>query len=256
METAELLKIQELFKDLHAKIDQLSQKKDAHVEPHRSWETKQIAEALAKAQEEMRIANLNKTNSYLHTGYADLVSVVQASRSSLSKNGLSVTQQIINNEDGSSLLLTTLWHVSGEWIGSRTRITPPKNDIKSIMSYTGALKRMCYASLVGVVDMGEDDDGEIATATERSTFAQGAALNLKYEPKKESAEVVSKEQLDELEYELKGYKDICEDILSRLNLMCLADMPKSKYHYAIRKIREIKNIREGRSTPSAIQEVT
>jgi hypothetical protein len=203
----------------------------------------------------MRTANLNKTNSYLHTGYADLVSVVEASRPALTKYGLSVSQQIINQEDGSSLLITTLWHTSGEWISSRTRLVPPENDIKSIMSYTGAVKRMCYAALVGVVDMGEDDDGQIATAKNREVFARGASLNHDYKPVKESAEVVSKDQLDELEYELKGHTDICEDILKRLNLMCLADMPKSKYHYAIRKVREIKAIRNGTITPSAVQEV-
>lgn len=255
METIELIKIQDLFKELHAKIDKIASGKQLVVEPNKSEDTHNIAEALAKAQEEMHIANLNKNNAYLHTGFADIVSVVQASRPYLTKNGLSVTQQIISNDDGSQSLLTTLWHTSGEWLQSRVRLIPPKNDIKAIMSYTGAIKRMCYASLVGVADMGEDDDGEMAMATERETFAKGASLNHDYKPKKESAEVVSKEQLTELEYNLRGYPDMCEDLLEKLHLMCLADMPKSKYWWATREILRMRGIREGKEMPAAIQNV-
>lgn len=255
METRELIEIQSMFKDLSIKIDKLAELKTSNEEPNTSVDVNLIAEALAQAQEEMRVANLNKTNSYLHTGYADLVSVVNASRPYLSKYGLSVTQQIISKDDGGTTLISTLWHTSGQHIKSRIRLTPPNNDIKTVMSYIAAMKRLSYSSLVGVVDMGEDDDGEMADSPKRTEFVKGTSLNHDYKPAKESAEVISKDNLDELNYELQGHKDICEDILNRLNLMALADMPKSKYHYAIRKIREIKLIRAGNLVPSNIQEV-
>ena len=209
-------------------------------------EIKDLAISLAKAQSEMPSAGLNKTNPYFKSSYADLESIVGASRPYLTKNGLSVTQQIIHQEDGQSVLYTTLWHISGQWLGSKVRIVPPKNDIQTISSYITYQKRICYAALVGVVTGDDDDDGETAVATTRDTFAKGVALNTKYNPKEEVSEVVTKEQPSELEYELSEYPDICEMVLDGLKIQSLADMPKAKFLASCKRIREIKNERNGK----------
>jgi len=232
-----------LFDDLYKKIEDIAKAKIVHPEPNTSAEIKDLATDLAKAQAEMPTAELNKSNPYFKSSYADLKSIVSASRPALTKYGLSVTQQIYDDQDGICWLVTTLWHISGQWISSKRRIVPAKNDIQTISSHTTYLKRMCYASLIGVVTGDEDDDGEAAVATTRDTFARGVAINTKYNPKETSPEVITKEQLEELNYELQEYPDICEMVLDGLKIQSLADMPKTKFMVSVGRIREIKELR-------------
>lgn len=74
-------------------------------------------------------------------------------------------------------------------------------------------------------------------------IAKGPALTNKYNPKEQSYETVTREQLEELEYELAEYPDLAEEILGKLHLQSLADLPKSKYQVSLNRIREIKNAR-------------
>lgn len=233
-----------LFDKLSSKIDNLMEDKKSDPSPLRSEKLDQLGIALAKAQAEMPIAELNKSNPYFKSSYADMQSIVKASRASLTKYGLSVTQNLFDGPEGASWIETTLLHgVSDQWIVSRKRIVPAKNDIQTISSHTTYLKRMTYASLIGVVTGDEDDDGEAAVATSRDTFAKGVALNTKYNPKENVAEVITKEQLEELNYELQEYPDIAEMVLDGLKIQNLADMPKSKFMASVSRIREIKNAR-------------
>jgi hypothetical protein len=245
MEVNEMLVIQSRFEDLLAKIEALAESKIIHPEPSRSSDIKDLAIALAKAQSEMPVAGLNKVNPYFKSNYSDFQSIVSASRPALSKNGLSVIQQIIYSDDGQSSLITTLLHASGQWITSKARITPVKNDIQSVSSYVTYLKRLCYAALIGVVTGDEDDDGEVAVATTRETFAKGTSLNTKYNPKEETIETITPDQRAEMEYELAEYPDIAEMVLDTLKLQSIADLPKSKYRASIERIRAIKQARNG-----------
>jgi hypothetical protein len=211
------------------------------AEPSRSLDLKQLFAALAKAQSEMEVAGRKSENPYFKSKYADLAEIVRASRPYLSKNGLSVMQQILSNNDGQSILHTILAHASGEWISSQMKIIPPKSDVQTLGSYITFLRRYSYAALVGIVSSEEDDDGEIAVSTERDLFAKGPAEV--YKPKNESYETVSKDQLDELQYELVNYPDIAEEVLTKMKIQSLADLPKSKFRISIERIREIKNLR-------------
>jgi len=246
MEIKELTEIQSLFKDLNRRIDEIEKLKIVQPESNRSTEIKDLAISLAKAQGDFSNAEKNKNNPYFKSGYADFESVVSASRPSLTKNGLSVTQQLMHLDDGQMVLYTTLWHITGQWICSKIRIIPAKNDVQAIASAVTYQKRMCYAALVGVTVGENDDDGEAAVATSRDTFAKGVALNTKYNPKEEITEVITTEQLAELDYELSEYPDICEMVLDGLKIQNLADMPKSKFLVSTKRIREIKNSRNGK----------
>lgn len=123
----------------------------------------QLATALAKAQGEYLVANKDKNNPFFKSKYADFESVVVASRPALSKYGLSVAQSIFRLEDGNHYLITMLMHSSGQWIKSQAQHNPQKNDIQSLSSYNTYLKRMCYASMLGVVTGEVDDDGNSAS---------------------------------------------------------------------------------------------
>lgn len=232
-------KILDLLHEILQKIDNLKQ-----ASCNRSEETQELFAALSKAQLEMPIAGLNKTNPYFMLPYADLAEIVRVSRPALAKNGLSVMQQILTTDEGQSILHTILCHSSGQWIESQNRIIPPKNDIQTLASYITSLKRIAYAALVGVVVADEDDDGEIAMVNAREIIAKGPSIN-SYNPKAQSHDTITKEQLQELEYELADWPDLAEEVMDQLKIQSLADMPKTKYHASVTRIRKIKGIREG-----------
>jgi hypothetical protein len=230
----------EVYKDLRMLIDErLNPKEDTS----RSTELNELFTALAKAQSEMQSAQKASENPYFKSRYADLEEVVNSSRPALTKNGLAVLQQIVLNDDGQSLLHTILAHSSGQFIESRMRIVPPKNDIQSFGSYLTFLRRYSYAALIGVVTGEQDDDGEVAMVEARQIIAKGPSN--KYNPKEQSFETVTKEQLEEMEYELQGCPDLAEEIMDKMRIQSLADLPKSKYMVSIQRIREIKNARSG-----------
>lgn len=246
MENKEILQsINQLINEITILKGMIADNKKPQSMPYKSDNLNELFAALAKAQAEMRVAGLSSENPYFKTRYADLAEIVRASRPSLTKHGLSVIQQIITHEDGQTILHTILSHSSGQWIESRMRIVPTKNDIQSLGSYITYAKRYAYASLVGVVSSDEDDDGEMAVSDIRNANIKGTGINTKYNPKESSHETITKEQLEELEYELQEYPDIATQVLEGLKIHSLIDMPKDKYSVSIRRIREIKNARNG-----------
>ena len=245
MESFELIKILEKIKELSKQVESFKSLKKS-PEPTKSTELKELFTALAKAQGEMKAAPPSSENSYYKSKYADLNELMRTSRPALSKNGLSIIQQILPNEDGQNILNSLLCHSSGEWISAQMKILPSKADIQSLGSYITYLRRYSYASLVGITVADEDDDGEIAVATDRELYAKGTALNTKYNPKENKYETITKEQLEELEYELAAYSDIAEQILDGFKIQSLANMPKAKFIPAISRIREIKLLRDGK----------
>lgn len=246
METIEYNKLVDAVESLRATLSDLKSELDVPRYEYKSTQTNELFAALAKAQSLMKVASMAAENPYFKNRYADLTSIVQASRPALTAQGLSVTQQIIP-QDGQTILLTTLGHSSGQFIQSAARILPPKADVQSLGSYITYLRRYSYAALIGVVtDDGIDDDAEIAVAPQRELVAKGTALNTKYNPTDNRYETITKEQLEELEYELAEYPDIAMQVLDGLKLQNLADMPKDKYSISVRRIREIKQARNGK----------
>ena len=206
-----------------------------------------IATALAKAQGEYLTVYCNRENPYFKSSYADLDAILKAVRPALTKYALSFIQQPRTDKDGSIMLHSILMHSSGQWIESRVRVVPPKNDAQSFGSTLSYQRRYAAVSILGVAISDDiiDDDAERAMVASRDIMARGTALNRKYNPKEQSGKVITKEQLDELEYELGDYPDIAEQVMDGLKLQSLADMPKEKFQVATTRIREIINAREG-----------
>src|ERR1700687_2313136 len=157
MESTALLRILDELSDLKKQLKSLTEPK-VSTRATRSEQVNELYTALAKAQGEMNVAGKNSENPYFKSRYADFCDIVKASRPALTRNGLSVIQQILVNDDGSNVLYTILTHSSGQFIESAMRILPQKLDIQSIGSYIAYLKRYCYAALIGVVVSDEDDD--------------------------------------------------------------------------------------------------
>lgn len=204
-----------------------------------------LFEALAKAQNTMSVAQQDSTNPYFKSKYADLYSIIEASREALSSNGLCVSQVITQNDLGQTILHSILGHKSGQFISSKMTINPPKADIQSFGSCVTYLRRYTYASLCGVVASNEDDDGEKVMVETRAIKAKKADFE-KPDMSTRSFETLTKEQLEEIEYELEGFEDIGENLLERWGLNSLADIPKAKFLPIIKRVREIKQAREGK----------
>ena len=227
-------------------LEQIEQKIDKLKAPQKDEDKKDLFTALAKAQAEFKVAGTNAENPYFKSKYADLREIVMASRPALAKYGLSIIQQIKYTDEGQMIMHTMLCHSSGQWIESKIRVIPPKNDMQTLGSTLSYLRRYSLAALLGIVTGDEDDDGEIAMIPTREMTSKGTALNNKYHPKNEPMETITKEQLEELDYELTDYPDIAENVLDGLKLQHLGDMPKSKFLTAIKRVREIKALREGK----------
>lgn len=233
---------------LTEKIDQLLKNSPEIEHPYQSEELKDLYTALSKAQGEYAPVNYNRENPYFKSQYADLDAIIKAVRPALTKYGLAFVQQMRFNPEGMTILHSRLTHSSGQWIESRARIIPPKNDIQTFGSTLTYHKRYAAISLLGVTishDM-SDDDAEVAMVSNREIVAKGTSLNAKYNPKEQSYEPITKEQLDELEYELQGHEDIAEMVLNGLHIQNLCDMPKTKFRASAERIREIKRTREGK----------
>lgn len=128
---------------------------------NKSESIKNLAGALAKAQSEMPVVNMNAKNPFLNNKYANLGAVIDTCRPVLAKFELSVSQ--LPASEGDRFGLTTiLMHSSGEWIENTVFI--PLGEQKgltvaqvagSIISY---LRRYSLASVLGMY-ADEDTDG-------------------------------------------------------------------------------------------------
>ena len=193
-----------------------------------SAELGELFGALAKAQAAMETAGKDSANPFFKSRYADLSSIVKASRKALTSNGLCVVQTV-RQVDGSQYLVTRLGHSSGQWMESRMEINPPKNDVQTIGSYITYLRRYAYASICGVVAADEDDD------------AEGAMHSARVQGKAESApKTIERAQLEILSRELEGHTDLVEEVLHKMKLSKLADLPANQFTKVLERIRQIK----------------
>ncbi len=216
----------EIVKALKAELGILSRK-------DRSDDIGLIMEALAKAQAEMAAASKDSINPFHKSKYADLHSIIEASRPALTKNGLAVSQQVSTDAHGKMILVTTLGHASGQYISSVAYIRPLKEDIQSLGSYITYLRRYTYAPLVGVsVD---DDDGETAMTSYRGNRQE---REIREEP--EEYEKVSSDQYKELKHQMRDMSDFEASILKYYKCSSLKDIPADAYRIIMEKIEKRK----------------
>lgn len=125
-----------------------------------------LALAMSKAQGEMAGAKKDSKGNY--GKFADLASVWEAARASLSKNDLAVIQTTIPNSEGISVV-TTLMHKTGQWISGELFLPALKKDPQGFGGAMTYCRRYALAAILGIAP--EDDDGQGAT----DKMKQGAA---------------------------------------------------------------------------------
>lgn len=118
-----------------------------------------LAEALSKAQGQIRGALKDSSNPFFKSKYADLASVLEAFREPFSSNGLALVQ-IPGNSPTGVAVETILMHSSGEWVSGVISVKPAKDDAQGLGSVITYLRRYSAAAFSGVAQI--DDDGEAA----------------------------------------------------------------------------------------------
>lgn len=127
-----------------------------------SEQLNELASALAKAQGLIEAAPKDKDNPFFKSRYADLSSIWNACRTSLSKNGLTVSQGFEPSGSEAVRISTRLMHTSGQWMESVLDLMPKDPSPQAVGSCITYGRRYALAAIVGVVT-DEDDDGNQAS---------------------------------------------------------------------------------------------
>lgn len=143
---------------------------------------KELVSALSKAQGKMKPATFNKINPHFKNRYADFTSCMDAARSPLSENGLSILQYCEHYNEKLTLV-TMLAHTSGQWIKSYFPLNPTKMDSQSIGSAMTYAKRYSLSAMLGIVSDEEDDDGEAAQGRGKGSDAKTFSDTVNAPPK-------------------------------------------------------------------------
>ena len=126
-----------------------------------------LAGALSKAQAEMPVVKMDKTNPFLKYKYATLGAVIEAARPVLAKHELSIVQFPVNDGFDKMGVTTILTHSSGEWMEETIVIPTSEQKGLSVAQSVGViisyLRRYSLASILGMyadedVDS-QDNDG-------------------------------------------------------------------------------------------------
>ena len=116
-----------------------------------------LAEALAKAQSEIKGALASSVNPFFKSNYADLDTVIKSCFPQLTKNGLSIIQGNDTCEKGSFYVTTMLLHSSGQWIKSKLKMPITKPDAQGVGATITYARRFALSAMVGIAQV--DDDG-------------------------------------------------------------------------------------------------
>lgn len=122
----------------------------------------ELATALAKAQGAIGHAAKDRTNPAFKARYADLASVIDASRDALAANGLAVLQPV-TIADGVVHVGTRIVHASGEWAECVVSIVLADQRAHAIGSAITYGRRYGLSAMVGVAP--DDDDGNVASGS-------------------------------------------------------------------------------------------
>jgi hypothetical protein len=104
---------------------------------------------------------MDRDNPFFKSKYATLTSLWESARAALAKNGLAVTQATDFDGEGRLVLVTTLLHSSGEWIGSVYPVEPADRKPQTLGSALTYARRYAFGALVGL-SSDDDDDGNAA----------------------------------------------------------------------------------------------
>lgn len=126
---------------------------------------KTLIQAIAEFQKSAPIILKSATNPFFKSKYADLPAVWHTIKDLMSANGLAVVNLNVIIE-GVEYLETRIYHTSGEYLSSVSRLAPVKSDPQSVGSAITYMRRYALMSLLGLV---ADDDDDANAASGKTT---------------------------------------------------------------------------------------
>jgi hypothetical protein len=122
----------------------------------KSEQINELVAALINVQKELKAVNKDAENPFFKSQYATLTAVWEAIREPLTKNNLTVIQTTKEAKDG-VLLVTTLAHISGQYIQGELFMKPKEFTAQGVGSCITYARRYALAAILGVTQ--DDDDG-------------------------------------------------------------------------------------------------
>lgn len=138
-----------------------------------------IYAALAAAQAEFKPVVKNCVNPAFKSKYADLQSILDATRPALNRHGLFLFQRVASSKDGVSVE-TCITHATGGTLSGGVLFIPvisPKNPSQAFGSAETYARRYSLSAFLGV-SADEDDDGNGAEMDEQAKMQERLASAL------------------------------------------------------------------------------
>lgn len=207
-----------------------------------SQEKDQLYTALAEAQSEYPTIRVNR--KAFKNEYADLYAVLKHVYPILRKHGLSI-KPWAGELNGEQWIGARLSHKSGQYETNifKFESDPCKNpNDQPSHKKQGALtyfNRNHMKDMLGVLISDNEDDDDMQGHYEPKQ-PQVTQSTPHFQPSTKS-EVVTPEQLEEIEYVLQGQPEIAKKVLSGFNIDSLAHIPKDQYLKTIERIRFLKD---------------
>lgn len=118
---------------------------------------------LIKFQTQVPVIPKNSFNPHFKSYFADLATVVDICKPVLNKNNLCVIQRL-GTQEGKNVLVTMLYHQSGEFIDASIFL-PEIVDAQKLTAAITYLRRTSYLSILGLV-ADDDTDGNNIPGTQ------------------------------------------------------------------------------------------
>lgn len=204
----------------------------------------EVIAALSKAQGSYKKLICNEWST--GGSYANLQAILDATRHSLSENGLAFYQYIdpIDGGSGGVFLRTVLAHASGQFISSSTRLVTPETD-KAIGNSYEIHKRFHALMILGIAPSendpdAHDDAGDMAAEDHLVRKLRQPGVKIDYN---RNATLTS-ERAREIEIELEGQPDMWREIKTRYGIELIKDLPNDHYILIREEIRRVKSLLE------------
>ena len=155
-----------------------------------------LVKALVTFQGKMTAVKKDTTNPFYKSKYATLDTIWETIRKPLSENGLSIAQTM-NLIESNSVLETTLYHTSGEWISGTQLVNPVKNDPQGLGSAITYARRYSLSAILGLVS-DDDDDANVATKPESKPKVESKPVEKPVEAPKAEPKLASEAQVKKI----------------------------------------------------------
>lgn len=168
--------------------------------------------ALCKAQAEFPAIPKTGYNPHFKSYFSTLDDYERCCRPIVAQHNIGWSQ-IINTTETEHVLVTLLFHSSGQWMKSVVKLNPPKQDAQSLGAYISYMRRYALSGILGVSGSELDED-------------DGNSL-------RNNGTVITDNQITELQSLIKGTADpkkCYQNILSYNKITDLAELPESSYN--------------------------